>query len=129
MEKEKMTKEERALQKLNEAKANLARVKREQRAQLRKEQNHHKYMIGGVVAKYFPECYEYNELETNRIIACAFSNQSVKNMIETVKRERKISESYVSGDIAENTTEVFGLAIGNSSNSTDRGNDRYGDES
>ena len=37
MEKEKMTKEERKLQKLNEAKANLARVKREQRVQLRKE--------------------------------------------------------------------------------------------
>lgn len=129
MEKEKMTKEERVLQKLNEAKANLARVKREQRAQLRKEQNHHKYMIGGVVAKYFTECYEYNELETNRIIACAFSNQSVKNMIETVKRERKINESYVSGDIEENTAEVSGMVIGNSANSTDRGNDRYEDES
>ena len=37
MEKEKMTKEEREMQKLNEAKANLARVKREQRVQLRKE--------------------------------------------------------------------------------------------
>ena len=30
----------------------------------RKAQNHHKYLMGGIVAKYFPECYQYEEKRT-----------------------------------------------------------------
>ncbi len=73
---------------LRQAKARLSRVKREEKEKIRKEQNHHKYMMGGFVAKYFPECYEYNEQEINRIVACAFSLRDVKNMINRVKIER-----------------------------------------
>ncbi len=49
-------------------------------------------MMGGVVAKYFPECYEFNEQEINRIIACAFSLRDLKNMINRVKNERTVPD-------------------------------------
>ena len=38
--------------------------------------------------KYFPEAYDFSEQEMNRIIACAFSLKDVKNMINTVLKER-----------------------------------------
>ncbi len=96
-QKEKSKKELKAEEQLKRAKANLAKVKREMKNELRKEQNHHKYVIGGIVKKYFPECFDFSEVELNRIIACAFSLVDVQNMIQTV-----ISEREQSGDDAEN---------------------------
>ena len=61
---------------------------REEKEKERKAQDHHKYMMGGVVVKYFPEAYDFSEQEMNRIIACAFSLKDVKNMIITVLKER-----------------------------------------
>ena len=84
-------KEQRALDKVRRANAELAKVRRDQKKQLRKEQDRHKYMMGGCVLKYFPEgldAYDFNEQEMNRIIACAFSLKDVKNMINTVMKER-----------------------------------------
>ncbi len=108
---EKMTQEEKsrriqqAEEKLRQAKAQLAKAKREERERTRKEQDHHKFMMGGIVAKYFPKCYEFSEKEMSRIIACAFKNMSIQNMVATVVRERdeETSESTVSvqGDIGE----------------------------
>ena len=43
-----------AEEELIRAKNKLARVKKETKEALRKEQNHHKYMMGGAVSKYFP---------------------------------------------------------------------------
>ncbi len=92
MEKKALTARElKAIEQVKRANAYLAKVRREQKQQLRKEQNHHKYMMGGVVAKYFPECYDFEELEMNRIIACAFSLKDVKNMINIVLKERQTS--------------------------------------
>ena len=85
---EKSKKELQAEEQLKKAKANLAKVRREKKSQLRKEQNHYKYMIGGIVNKYFPECFDFSEMELNRIIACAFSLEDVQNMIKTVVSER-----------------------------------------
>ncbi len=48
--------------------ANLAKAKREEKAKLRKEQDRHKFMMGGCVVKYFPEAYGFSEQEMNRII-------------------------------------------------------------
>lgn len=64
---EKSKKELQAEEQLKKAKANLAKVRREMKSQLRKEQNHHKYIIGGIVKKYFPECFDFSETELNRI--------------------------------------------------------------
>jgi hypothetical protein len=81
-------KKQKALEKVKRANAELAKVVREEKEQLRKTQDRHKYMMGGCVVKYFPEAYDFSEQEMNRIIACAFSLKDVKNMIATVLKER-----------------------------------------
>ena len=77
-----------AMEKVKIANAELAKVVREEKEQLRKTQDRHKYMMGGCVVKYFPDAYDFSEQEMNRIIACAFSLKDVKNMIATVLKER-----------------------------------------
>ena len=84
-------KKQKALDKVKRANAELAKIVREEKEQLRKTQDRHKYMMGGCVQKYFPEglnVLDFNELEMNRIIACAFSLEDVQNMINTVIKER-----------------------------------------
>ena len=104
-QKELSTKEQRALERVKRANAELAKVRRDQRKQLKKEQDHHKFMLGGVVVKYFPEAYEFSEQEMNRIIACAFSLKDVRNMIVTVLKERPESEDITTDE--EDETDVF----------------------
>ena len=90
-EQEKMTKVDRAAEKVKRAQAEFRKAVREEKDKERKAQNRHKYMMGGCVQKYFPEglnVFDFNELEMNRIIACAFSLEDVQNMINTVIRER-----------------------------------------
>ena len=90
-ETEKMTKVERKAQKVKQAQAEYRKAVREQKKQERKAQDRHKYMMGGCVQKYFPDglsVFDFNEQEMNRIIACAFSLKDVKNMINTVMKER-----------------------------------------
>ena len=76
------------LRRLSEQKRNTHRkAVREEKDKERKAQDHHKFMMGGCVQKYFPEgfnVFDFNELEMNRIIACAFSLKDVQNMINTV---------------------------------------------
>ncbi len=43
-----------AMEKVKRANAELAKVVREEKEQLRKTQDRHKYMMGGCVVKYFP---------------------------------------------------------------------------
>ncbi len=78
----------RAEMKVAQAKANLRKAKLEERRKLRKEQDHHKFMMGGIIAKYFPECYDFTEQEMSRIIACAFKNKDIQNLINLVVNER-----------------------------------------
>ena len=82
------TKKQKALERVKRANAELAKVVREEKEQLRKTQDRHKYMMGGCVVKYFPEAYDFSEQEMNRILACAFSLKDVKNMIATFLKER-----------------------------------------
>ena len=56
-EQEKSQKVIAAEEKVRQAQAQLARVKKEEREKLKKEKDHHKFMMGGIVAKYFPEGY------------------------------------------------------------------------
>ena len=85
---ERTTKVARAELKLRQAQAEYKKALREEKERERKEQDRHKYMMGGCVVKYFPEAFDFNELEMNRIIACAFSLKDVQNMIRTVMKER-----------------------------------------
>ena len=105
-EQEKMTKVDRAALKMKRAQAEYKKAVREEKEKERKAQDRHKYMMGGCVVKYFPEAYDFNELEMNRIIACAFSPKDVQNMINTVIKERpdpdvENDEEEVTDDEAE----------------------------
>ena len=102
---EKSTKILQAEEKVRQAKAQLAKAKQEARNKIRKEQDHHKYMMGGVIVKYFPEAYDFSEHEMNRIIACAFSLRDVKNMVATVVRERPVPEAISDDDGGLNENE------------------------
>ena len=77
---EKSKKMERAERKLKQAQAEYRKALREEKEKERKAQDHHKFMMGGCVVKYFPDAYDFSEQEMNRIIACAFSLKDVKNM-------------------------------------------------
>jgi hypothetical protein len=57
-------------------------------------------MIGGTVAKYFPECYSFSQEEMCRIIAGAFKNQGVQNLINLVikDRDKEVQESEQNKD-------------------------------
>ena len=91
-------KKQKALEKVKRANAELAKVVREEKEHLRKTQDRHKYMMGGCVVKYFPEAYDFSEQEMNRIIACAFSPKDVKNMINTVMKERPDPDAENGGE-------------------------------
>ncbi len=88
-QKEKSAQELKALEQVKKAQANLAKVRREEKAKARKEQDHQKYIMGGIIVKYFPEAYEFTEQEMCRIIACAFKNPDIQNMIKVVVKDRK----------------------------------------
>ena len=87
------------------ANAELDKIVREEKEQLRKAQDRHKYMMGGCVVKYFPEAYDFSEQEMNRIIACAFSLNDLKNMINTVLKQRPDPE--VNNDEEEDENDDF----------------------
>jgi hypothetical protein len=72
---------------IEQAKARLANAKKKDAEKKRKAENHHKYMMGGIVAKYFPECYSFEEHELNRILASAIKSRECTNIIEIVKKE------------------------------------------
>ena len=62
---------EKALQALEQAKQRVANEKKKQNEKKRKAENHHKYIMGGIIVKYFPDCYRYDEGELNRILSVA----------------------------------------------------------
>ena len=97
----KMTKAE---EKFRQAQAVYDQAVKDEKERVRRIQDRHKYMMGGCVLKYFPEgysVYEFDEQEMNRIIACAFSKESVRNMVKTVVKERPEPEQE-----GENTADV-----------------------
>ena len=87
-QREKSAKELQAEENVRQAMARLKRIRNEEKQKLRKEQDHHKFMMGGIVAKYFPECYDFSEQEMTRILACAFKNTDIQNMIRAVVKDR-----------------------------------------
>lgn len=72
---------------LAQAKARLQEANRRASQKKRESENRHKYMMGGIVHKYFSECYEFNELELNRILAAAIKSRQCQDIIEIVKKE------------------------------------------
>ncbi len=82
---------EKALQALEQAKQRVASEKRKQNEKKRKAENHHKYIMGGIIAKYFPDCYRYDEGELNRILSVALQTKECQQIISKIKAESRES--------------------------------------
>ena len=78
---------EKALQALEQAKQRVANEKKKQNEKKRKAENHHKYIMGGIIVKYFPDCYSFDEDELNRILSVALQTRECQQMITKVKPE------------------------------------------
>lgn len=76
---------EQAQKQMEQAKNRLAMEKKKANEERRKRENHHKYMMGGVIHKYFPECYCFEESEIDEIIRVAFSTGEVQKTISGIK--------------------------------------------
>lgn len=108
---EKSRKMEKAEEKFRQAQAIYDKAVKDEKDRVRRIQDRHKYMMGGCVLKYFPDgynAYEFDEQEMNRIIACAFSKESVRNMVKTVVRERPEPEQEAEDTADENETAEVG---------------------
>ena len=66
---------EKALQVLEQAKQRVANEKKKQNEKKRKAENHHKYIMGGINVKYFPDWYRYDEGELNHILSVALQTR------------------------------------------------------
>ena len=80
---------EKALQILEQAKRRVANEKKKQNEKKRKAENHHKYIMGGIVVKYFPDCYRYDEDELNRILSVALQTRECQQIISKIKSENR----------------------------------------
>ena len=99
---------EKALQKQEQIKHQIAEEKRKANAERRKQENSHKYMMGGTIHKYFPECYCFEADEMDEIIMTAFRTPQVLNIIADIKKRASLeisnrAESEVESDETENT--------------------------
>lgn len=80
---------EKALQELQRAKQHVANEKKKQNEKKRKAENHHKYIMGGIVVKYFPDCYNFDEGELNRILSVALQTRECQQIISKIKSESR----------------------------------------
>ena len=76
-----------AEQAVAQAKARLDEAKRKDSQKKRESENRHKYMMGGIIHRYFPECYDFDEQELNRILAAAIKSDQCQRIIKIVKKE------------------------------------------
>ena len=67
--------------------AELRLAKRQEADAKRKRENHHKYMMGGVIHKYFKDCYCFDEDEWNRIIEKVFATREFTTVISAIREE------------------------------------------
>ena len=97
---------EKALQALEQAKQRVANEKKKQSEKKRKAENHHKYIMGGIIVKYFPDCYSFDEGELNRILQVALQTKECQQMITKIKAESTaISSPHSAISNAENESE------------------------
>lgn len=89
---------ENALKALEQAKARVANERKKLNEKRRKEENHHKYMMGGIVVKYFPECYQFDEAELNKILRVTLATNECQQIIRNIKGQN-------GGNANQNTVE------------------------
>ncbi len=94
---------------LEQAKNRCAQEKKKANEDKRKRENAHKYMMGGVVHKYYKECFSFEESEINEILGVAFKTTEVQKTISAIKRragvqvESRPVESEVNSNESERT--------------------------
>ncbi len=76
---------ENAEKNLEQAKHRLTTEKKKANDARRRIENRHKYMMGGVVHKYFPECFSFEEDEMNEILKAALATQECRSVINAIK--------------------------------------------
>ena len=76
---------DRAMRSLEQARARYEEEKRKANAKRRKAENHHKYMMGGIIVKYFPDCYQYEEGELNEVLSAALSSEECRAAVRRVQ--------------------------------------------
>lgn len=75
-----------AIKNAEQAKARLANERKKQNERRRKAENRHKYMMGGIIVKYFPQCYRFEESELNRILSVALATQECRRVIGEIEQ-------------------------------------------
>ena len=99
---------EKALKVLQQAKQRVANEKKKQNEKKRKAENHHKYIMGGIIVKYFPDCYRYDEDELNRILSVALQTKECQQVISKIKSEsRETTPPQATISNAENESESY----------------------
>ena len=97
---------EKALKVLQQAKQRVANEKKKQNEKKRKAENHHKYIMGGIIVKYFPDCYSFDEDELNRILSAALQTKECQQVISIIKSEsRETTTPQATIPNAENESE------------------------
>lgn len=118
---------DRAMKNLEQAKARYEEEKKKANAKRRKAENHHKYMMGGIIVKYFPDCYQYEEDEMNEILSAALSTRECKAAIAKVRTAAVMEGGNdSSGHADDEKTESGGYA--NFKDKTNIGGGSYGQE-
>lgn len=130
---------ERAKRTMDQAKARYEEEKRKANAKRRKAENHHKYMMGGIIVKYFPDCYQYEERELNEILSAALKTEECKAVIARVRAAAEHMEKSENGSgyaddgktwnggYSDNTKAESG-GYANQKEKSMSGGDRYGQE-
>ena len=94
-----------AMKEVEQKKAALAEAKKKASAEKRRRENHHKYMMGGCVVKYFPECYLCNEDEMNMVIKAGLESIQCQNIIKKLKEQ---SYASMAGTKVEEVKSLYG---------------------
>ena len=97
---------EQAQKQVEQAKNRLAMERKKANEERRKRENHHKYMMGGVIHKYFPECYCFEESKLDEIIRVAFRIAEVQKTISGIKaRANQVLFSLVEREVKADESE------------------------
>ena len=75
-----------AIKNMEQAKARLANERKKQNERRRKAENRHKYMMGGIIVKYFPKCYHFEESELNCILSAALATRECRQVMDEIER-------------------------------------------
>lgn len=75
-----------ARERMEQSKARYADTVRAANKRKRTIETHHKIVMGGIVAKFFPECYNFEEQELLKVLDAALKTADFKRAVDEVKR-------------------------------------------